>query len=68
MKISLYVLAKFAIASDPQNVPSWGFTSPITIQNEICQNWDHYWAQATPMEVGQKNYGLEIKSFKPVNK
>ena len=62
------MLAKFAIASDPENVPPWGFTSLIKIQNEICQNWDHYWAQATPMEDGQKYYGLERKSFKSADK
>ena len=29
--------------------------SPAQIQKDIFQNWNRYWAQATPVDVGTKN-------------
>ena len=29
--------------------------SPAKIQQEVRQNWDLYWAQATPVEIGTEN-------------
>ena len=41
--------------------------SPAKIQQEVLQNWDRYWEQATPVDIGTINEWFAITDDVPPN-